>query len=112
MTTNTVTIAPRTILCEIQPVQVTEEVFNNIEDSKFTPNFIESLHIGQNNISSEEEKVRLKELLQKHIDIFSKSEDDIGHCDRIKHRIDLCTGQETPFKQRHRRIPPMMIEEV
>ena len=112
LTTNTVTIAPRTIICEIQPVQVTEEVFNNIQDNNPVPFIIDSLHMDQNNVLSEDEKIRLKELLQKHSDIFSKSEDDVGHCDRIKHRIDLCTGQETPFKQRHRRIPPMMIEEI
>ena len=33
-------------------------------------------------------------------------------CELIKHRIDFCPGKEAPFKQRHRRIPPMMIEGV
>ena len=35
---------------------------------------------------------------------------DIGDCDMIRHRIDLI--DPTPFKQKHRRIPPAMIDEV
>ena len=50
------------------------------------------------------------DLLRKHEDIFSVSDTDIGICNRIKHRIDLIT--DIPFKQKHRRIPPSMIEEI
>ena len=42
----------------------------------------------------------------------SKDDIDIGQCDLIKHRIDLLPGFEVTFKQRHRRIPPNMIDEV
>ena len=34
----------------------------------------------------------------------------MGECYKIKHRIDLVDN--TPFKQKHRRIPPSMIDEV
>ena len=44
------------------------------------------------------------------MDVFSKNDADIGDCQLIKQRIDL--ENTTPFKQRHRRIPPAMIEEV
>ena len=50
-------------------------------------------------------------MLQKHnIDIFLKDDCDIGDCDMTRHRIDLV--DDILFKQRHRRIPPSMIEEV
>lgn len=42
--------------------------------------------------------------------IFSTGDSDIGNCDKVKPRIDLL--DDTPFKQRHRRIPPMMIDEI
>ena len=37
-------------------------------------------------------------------------ETDIGHTDRVQHKILLT--DDIPFKQRHRRIPPSMIEEL
>jgi hypothetical protein len=42
--------------------------------------------------------------------IFSKDETDVGHTTLLKHRIYL--HDEHPFKQRYRRIPPSMYEEV
>ena len=46
----------------------------------------------------------------KYDDVFSKSDTDIGHVTSVKHKIEL--KDETAFKQRHRRIPPNMYEEV
>ena len=46
----------------------------------------------------------------KHKDIFSQDDTDLGLCEEVKHRIELL--DETPFKQRHRRIPPNMIDEL
>ena len=59
---------------------------------------------------SENEKKSIFDLLQKHEDIFSSGDTEIGHCTFVKHMINLT--DETPFKQRHRRIPPAMIDEV
>lgn len=56
------------------------------------------------------EKQQAENLLMKFEDVFSKSEIDIGHTSIVKHRIDL--HDDTPFKQRPRRIPPAMFEEV
>ena len=70
-------------------------IFDDIHiDSKLTP----------------EQNEQVEALLRKHIDVFSKHDGDIGDCDMIKHRIDLIDN--TPFKQKHRRIPPAMIDEV
>ena len=107
LTTNSVVISPKSILCEIQPVTVDATVYDKIENETMEKIF-EEIHIEAN--LSHDQRMRLESLLNKHQDIFSKNETDIGHCDKIKHRIDLT--DEVPFKQPHRRIPPSMIDEV
>lgn len=52
----------------------------------------------------------VKALLWKWRDAFSKNDIDLGHTSVVKHRIELTDS--TPFKQRYRRIPPAMVEEV
>ena len=39
-----------------------------------------------------------------------KGDHDLGHTDRVRHRIDMV--DETSFKHRYRRIPPSMYDEV
>jgi hypothetical protein len=51
-----------------------------------------------------------KQILLHFSDIFSKGDHDVGHTDRVKHRIDLIDGM--PFKQRYRKIPTPMYDEV
>ena len=43
-------------------------------------------------------------------DIFSKDEMDLGKTDLVKHHIALTNY--TPFKDKYRRIPPHLYEEV
>lgn len=51
-----------------------------------------------------------KDLLRKYSNIFSKNDLDIGFSSLIKHRIDFT--DERPFKQRYRKMPLSMYEEV
>lgn len=53
---------------------------------------------------------RVKYVLEQFTGIFSKGNHDVGHTERVKHRIDLI--DECPFKQRYRRIPASMFDEV
>lgn len=113
LTNNTAVISPREVLCELQPVQVTEEVILRIEEEeleKKRTQIVEELLIDEDNILTLDQLRQVKDLMMKHKDIFSTSDTDIGLCSSIKHRIDLL--DETPFKQKHRRIPPSMIEEI
>ncbi|XP_053372981.1 uncharacterized protein LOC123532109 [Mercenaria mercenaria] len=113
ITTNTATIAPKEIICELQPVSVTDEVLHKLEEEELDrerTRIVTELNLDESNMLNDEQKTRLRQLLMKHKDIFSTSDMDIGQCNRVKHRIDLI--DPTPFKQRHRRIPPAMIEEV
>ena len=86
---------------------VDESVFDKIENGASKKIFEES-HIDSNLPPDQKESVEA--LLKKHIDVFSKYDSDIGDCDMIRHRIDLV--DDTPCKQKHRCIPPAMIDEV
>lgn len=107
LTTNTVAITPKAILAELQPVNVDEAVFEKIQDS---PKFDLFNEVTIETTLTQDQDTQIRNLLLKHQDIFSKSDTDIGHCKLMKHRIDLIN--DTPFKQRHRRIPPAMVDEV
>ena len=110
LTTNPIVIQPRTILCELQQVTVTDEVFDKIKDTDIHEEVLDNLNIDEAELLDADQREKLVNLLKKHKEIFSVSDTDIGICNKIKHRIDLLT--DIPFKQRHRRIPPSMIEEV
>ena len=51
-----------------------------------------------------------KKLLCDYADTFSKNDLDQGKCNILKHNIQLTDQQ--PFKERYRRIPPHLFEEV
>ena len=59
---------------------------------------------------SENEKKNIIDLVHKHENIFSTGDTDIGHCTFVRHMINLT--DDILFKQRHRPIPPAMIDEV
>lgn len=57
-----------------------------------------------------EQEQQVRNLVMKFDDIFSKSEDDIGFCNKIEHRIP--TEDNIPVRIPHRRIPPNQWSEV
>ena len=59
---------------------------------------------------SSDERDSLSQLVEEYADVFSQGDFDIGHYDGVKHHIELT--DERPFKQRFRRIPPHLLEEV
>ena len=104
-------IPPKAILCELQPVTITwKTIQGNEEDIDKKREEIVNLSMDENEILDPEQKGKLKEFLLKHKDICSTRDTDIAQCNKVKHRIDLI--DETPFKLRHKRIPPNMIDEV
>ena len=105
ITTRTVTIAPKAILCELQPVSIEESKgINSNKDSELRDQYLidETLR--------ESDKQKLSNLLDTYSDVFSTSDTDIGHTTIVQHKIELT--DETPFKQKTRRIPYNMYEEV
>ena len=57
-----------------------------------------------------EQQQSAKDLLVDSADVFSQSDLDLGKCNIIKHAIKSTDPQ--PFKERYRRIPPHLYEEV
>lgn len=110
ITTRTVQVPPKSILCELQPVKLEPEQRAipcvNLQQAKDVLSLVTIEDEGLTTL----EKQQAENLLRKYEDVFSKSDIDIGHTSIVKHRIDL--HDDTPFKQRPRRIPPAMFEEV
>ena len=104
-----ITISRNTKLCKMQyAVQVDAVNGVGTEDAEeFLEKFkLESLaHRVPDEVVSE-----LKTLLLKWKVVFSQNDLDYGRTDAVKHEINLV--DETPIKQRHRRIPPGMFEDV
>jgi hypothetical protein len=106
VTTRTVTVPPKALLCELQPVTVEDAVL--LKDKASNVNVLDQMKI-EDSLNPTELRKGL-ELIKAYSDIFSQSEDDIGNTSRVRHQIELTNS--VPFKQRHRRIPLNMIEEV
>ena len=100
MSTETVVIPTRAILCEVQPVQIAEEVFKQIEEKDKLDDPIDNLEIDRDKVLNEKQKDELKDLLRKHQTIFSTGETDIGQCNLVKHRVDL--EQDRSIAEYHR----------
>lgn len=59
---------------------------------------------------NEENGQVLKDLIMKHPIVFSQSDEDIGLCDAVEHRLP--TTDDVPIKVPHRRIPPNQWSKV
>ena len=64
---------------------------------------------GLYNWTEDQQRVA-KHLLVDSADVFSKDDLDLGKCNILKHDIKITDTQ--PFKERYRRIPPHLYEEV
>ena len=90
------------IVAQVTPVVLTD----------ITPEPSEHTEWKLPDCSTAEEEYRegLKSLVYSFRDIFSQSDADLGCYTGVEHRIEM--SDERPFKQRYRRIPPHMFEEV
>lgn len=107
ITTNTVTINPRALLCEVQQVSI--QNFQRKEQLSEASDVFSQVNLPRDELS-EDQLQKVQGLLSKFDSLFSKGDTDIGYCPYVEHRIEL--NDESPFKQRFRRIPPSMLDEV
>lgn len=107
VTTRTVQIQPRSTLCEIQPVVI--EDINICNAAQEADNILELIKLERKILTIDQIK-RSENLLSTYTDVFSKSDIDIGFTQMVSHPIELL--DDTPFKQRPRRIPPAMFSEI
>ncbi|KAK3741817.1 hypothetical protein RRG08_018517 [Elysia crispata] len=103
--TNTVQIKNGAVVAQLTPVVVTDSIcqMENMNDS------VPSLDLSSTAFSSHDQE-QLNNLVKEYADIMARSELDLGHYNGVEHTIEL--EDPKPFKQRHRRIPPHMFEEV
>lgn len=106
VTMQTVSVPPKGLLCEMQPVSIADTV--KAEPSSPLKCILDKVSISDSLTDSE--KQECQRLIAEYQDIFSTSSIDIGSTDKVQHHIELT--DPTPFKQKYRRIPPAMIEEV
>ena len=71
---------------------------------------LDQLDLGELERWSGDQQQFAKNLLCEYSGIFSKNDLDLGKCNILKHDIKLTDHQ--PFKERYRRIPPHLFEEV
>jgi hypothetical protein len=97
---------PRAILCEVQPCTITslDDVPTEQQEDVLSQVNIDSEHLSAKELQD------VKTFVANWQHIFSQNEEDVGLYASVKHRIDL--HDTHPFKQRHRMIPPCMIDEV
>ena len=105
VTTRDVSIPTRALLCEIQTVDV-EDRPEVRENTGTNSSVLDMLNFEDSWLSSEELK-QGKQVISEFVDSFSMDDLDVGHTTTVRHRIKL--EYDTPFKQRHRRIPPKTI---
>ena len=108
VTTRTVTVPPRALIAEIQPV-VIQDPPNPDDLNSDSTHLLDQVKINKDNLTPEQLEEG-KSLIMEYNDIFSKSDIDVGHTTFVQHKIELHDDQ--PFKQRYRRIPPGMYDEV
>ncbi|KAK3741212.1 hypothetical protein QZH41_006221 [Actinostola sp. cb2023] len=56
-----------------------------------------------------EQRLKLYDLLRKHADLFAKEDEDLGYTETVKHKIR--TVDDEPVCQPYRRIPPNQYQE-
>ncbi|XP_060077578.1 uncharacterized protein LOC132557106 [Ylistrum balloti] len=110
VTSRTLTIHPKAVICELQPVVMEKPPPSMEQKERLSILDILDFSSSKDVPLSPYQLSEGMELIKKYEDIFSKHDNDIGHSTMVQHRIRL--EDETPFKQRHRRIPPSMLEEV
>ncbi len=91
---------------EVSDCEVRMEPVNT--EASYIQEIVKKMDIGDG--LGDHEKQQLHSILEKHQGIFSRSEDDIGYCAEVKHRIN--TVDDVPVKVPHRRIPPHQWGEV
>ena len=97
-----ITVMPNIIVAKVSQVIVTSGCIDE-KKVKVTP-LIEAEHL------TEVEKGSFQGLMNEFGDVFAQGDLDLGHYQGVKHRIEL--EDERPFKQKYRRIPPHMLDEV
>lgn len=108
VTTQTVVIPPKAILCELQPVKLATEELGQAEDQD-SQSFMDKIKITSDALTPKQIS-QLKDTLKAHPNSVSKGDTDVGYTSKVKHGIKLT--DDIPLKECHQRIPPGMYNQV
>ena len=122
-TSNPIVIPPRSIIGELQwcsiemagndsiPHQQCNPLINvhNHDSQTSFPDLLSSFDFTDIDANTEQVQ-QLKHLLVNNSESFALNEHDLGFTKLVQHRIELT--DDAPFRQRHRRIPPSMYQEL
>ena len=109
-------VPSKTIICQIQlaniipPMNTSTDQTPSEKQKEADPCIPDQLDLGELSTWSEEQQYAARKLLCEYAETFSKNDLDLGKCNILKHNIQLTDQQ--PFKERYRRIPPHLFEEV
>ncbi len=117
-----ITIKPKSVLCELHsvawlgpPSAANESKSVNKDpavskEQPAAPSFgSKAVDLEDSPLDSDQQQ-QVRDLLGSWEGVFSQSEHDLGCVTAVQHKIPMT--DDTPFKQRHRRIPPSQYEEV
>ena len=111
LTNGSIVITPNMALCQVQSCTIESSLEEH--DSSVSGTSGESplcsMDLTQCDLT-EEQKQLVFEMLAQVADVFSQNDLDVGFTNLVRHKILLKDTE--PFKQRHRRIPPAMFNEV
>ena len=111
LTDRTITIPPRQRVASLQSAKIMElgqdPASPAVDESKYEEEI--HVHLEESNITPED-KVKVQAMLRKWKPVFASSSTELGTAKGVKHSIKLT--DPVPFKDRPRRIPPAMYDEV
>lgn len=84
ITTRTVSVPEKAVICEIQPVTIAQN--SNQTHQEEIMQHITKINIEQDNLSREEVQ-QGQNLIHEYSDIFSTGDADVGHATSVQHRI-------------------------
>ena len=90
VTTKTINIPPKAIICELQPVSVQAG-----SEQPTEKDIMSLIKVTKGDLDDQQFEQGLQ-LIKSYIDIFSRSDEDVGHTDIVQHIIDLI--DEKPLK--------------
>ena len=81
----------------------------NVTNEQFIPDLLSGFEFADIDANAEQVQ-QLRQLLMTNSSAFSIGDHDLGFTRLVQHRIELTN--DIPFRQRHRRIPPSMYQEL
>ena len=94
----------------IPPVNTPIHNTSSEEQEGDVPCIPDHLDLGELPTWTKEQQYAARKLLCDYADTFSKNDLDLRKCNILKNNIKVTDHQ--PFKERYRRIPPHLFEEV